>query len=115
RGEHPSTCFLLYSKQTQDARERLEAMASTTDGFVISEIDAKIRGAGNILGKEQSGTLSGLKIADINTDFAIMQSARKSAFGIVERDSRLEEPGHESIRDHYLHHCHGKISLGDVG
>jgi len=61
RGTHSSSCFLLHAKLTSDARERLEAMASTTDGFVISEIDASIRGAGNLLGKEQSGTFSGLK------------------------------------------------------
>ncbi|NTU96330.1 MAG: ATP-dependent DNA helicase RecG [Chlorobiaceae bacterium] len=115
RAKHLSTCFLLYAKQTQDARERLEAMVSTTDGFVISEIDARIRGAGNILGKEQSGTLSGLKIADINTDFTIMQSAREAAFGLIACDGRLEEPGHGMIRAHYLRHYHGKMILADIG
>jgi ATP-dependent DNA helicase RecG len=115
RGEHRSTCFLLYAKQTRDSLERLDAMASTTDGFIISEIDARIRGAGNILGKEQSGMLNGLKIADINTDFAIMQSARKAAFGLVERDGRLEEARHGMIRSHYLHHYHERLTLADIG
>ncbi|NTW57101.1 MAG: ATP-dependent DNA helicase RecG [Chlorobiaceae bacterium] len=115
RGQHPSTCFLLYAKQTLDARERLDAMASTTDGFVISETDARIRGAGNILGKEQSGTLSGLKIADINADFAIMQSARRAAFDLVKRDGRLEQPENGMVRSHYLRHYHERFILADVG
>ncbi len=115
RGEHCSTCFMLYARMTEDARERLEAMVSTTDGFVISEIDARIRGAGNILGKEQSGALSGLKIADINTDFAIMQSAHKAAFVLVADDPRLERAENGMIRSHYLRHYHERFTLADVG
>ncbi len=115
RGQHPSTCFLLYAKQTLDARERLDAMASTTDGFLISEIDAEIRGTGNILGKEQSGTLSGLKIADISADFAIMQSARRAAFDLVDRDGRLEQPENGMVRSHYLRHYHERFTMADVG
>jgi ATP-dependent DNA helicase RecG len=115
RGEHRSTCFMLASLMTGDARERLDAMVSSMDGFVISEIDARIRGAGNILGKEQSGTLSGLRIADISSDFAIMQSARQAAFDLVEMDSDLGDAGHGMIRSHYLRHYHERFSLADVG
>ena len=115
RGEHPSSCFLLYAKMTADARERLGAMESTNDGFVISEIDAKIRGAGNILGKEQSGTLSGLRIADLNTDYAIMQSARSAAFALVEQDGQLRSAEHVLIRECYLRQYHDRFSLADIG
>ena len=115
RGEHRSTCFLLYAKLTDEARERLDAMVSTTDGFVISEIDAKIRGAGNILGKEQSGTLSGLRIADLNTDFDIMQSARSAAFNLVEHDGRLQDPGHSMIRSYYERYYRERSTLADIG
>ena len=115
RGEHRSTCFLLHAKLTADARERLEAMESTTDGFLISEIDARIRGAGNILGKEQSGTLSGLRIADLNRDFDIMLSAREAAFRIVEEDGQLRRADHAMIRSWYLHHYHDRFSLADIG
>ena len=115
RGEYPSTCFLLYSKLTAEARERLSAMESTTDGFLISEIDAKIRGAGNILGKEQSGTLSGLRIADLSKDFHIMESARSAAFGVVEEDGQLRKPEHAMIRSCYLRHYHERFALSDIG
>jgi len=115
RGAHRSTCFLLYAKLTEEARERLAAMESTTDGFMISEIDARIRGAGNILGKEQSGTLSGLRIADLNCDFDIMQSARSAAFRLVEQDSRLQEAENVMIRSFYRRYWHDRSSLADIG
>ena len=90
-------------------------MESTTDGFVISEIDARIRGAGNILGKEQSGTLSGLRIADLNSDFDIMQSARSAAFKLVEQDGRLQDPDHRMIRSYYNCYYRERSSLADIG
>ena len=115
RGEHRSTCFLLYAKQTDEARERLAAMESTTDGFIISEIDAKIRGVGNILGKEQSGTLSGLRIADLNCDFDIMQSARSAAFKLVAEDTLLKAAENSMIRSYYDCYYRERSSLGDIG
>ena len=115
RGKYPSYCFLLYAKMSVDARERLAAMESTNDGFVISEIDARIRGAGNILGKEQSGTLSCLRIADLNTDYTIMQSARSAAFALVEQDGQLRAAEHVMIRDCYERQYHDRFSLADIG
>jgi ATP-dependent DNA helicase RecG len=115
RGGHRSTCFLLYAKMSVDARERLAAMESTTDGFLISEMDAKIRGAGNILGKEQSGTLSGLRVADLNKDFDIMQSARAAAFQLVDEDFQLRRAEHRHIRECYLRHYHDRFALADIG
>jgi ATP-dependent DNA helicase RecG len=115
RGEHRSTCLLLCSKPTADARERLEAMVSTTDGFIISEIDARIRGVGNILGKEQSGTLSGLRIADLNLDYDVMQSARSAAFRVVAEDGQLRRAEHAVIRAYYLRHYHDRFTLAEIG
>jgi len=115
RGEHRSTCFLLYAKLTDEARERLAAMDSTTDGFTISEIDARIRGAGNILGKEQSGTLSGLRIADLNSDVDIMQSARTAAFQVVEQDGPLQAANHSMIKRYYHRYVQERSSLADIG
>ena len=115
RSEYRSTCILLYTKLTEDARERLAAIESTTDGFIISETDARIRGAGNILGKEQSGTLSGLRIADLNCDFDIMQSARAAAFKLVEQDGRLQDADHKMIRSYYERYYRERSSLADIG
>lgn len=115
RGRHQSYCFLLYETLGSDARERLSAMESTNDGFRLSEIDAALRGAGNVLGKEQSGAMTGLKVADITRDYHIMCSARRAAFEIVKKDARLREPAHTTIREYYREHYHDKFVLADIG
>ncbi|MCG8377322.1 MAG: ATP-dependent DNA helicase RecG [Chlorobiales bacterium] len=115
RGQHQSYCFLLYAVLGDDARERLSAMESTTDGFRLSEIDAALRGTGNILGKEQSGVTAGLKIADISRDYDIMCSARKAAFELVRGDMYLRDPANEMIRNHYREHYHERFLLVDIG
>jgi len=115
RGEHGSTCFLICSMPTAEARGRLEAMVSTNDGFIISEIDARIRGVGNVLGKEQSGTLNGLKIADLTRDFDIMQSARIAAFRVIAEDAQLRAAEHGVIKAHYLRYYQDRVTLADIG
>lgn len=115
RGVHASSCFLVYSKLSADARERLQAVASTNDGFRLSEIDLQIRGAGNLLGREQSGTANILRIADFIADAGIMQEARAAAFDLVSRDPRLSEPGHSMIRGYYRDHFMRRVSCAGVG
>ncbi|NTV02965.1 MAG: ATP-dependent DNA helicase RecG [Chlorobiaceae bacterium] len=115
RGEHRSSCFLVYSSFSGDARERLQAVASTSDGFRLSEIDLKIRGAGNMLGREQSGTVNGLRIADLLADASIMRSAREAAFDLVRNDERLEQPAHRRIRDYFYGKFRKRVELADVG
>ena len=115
RGVHRSACFLVYSKLSGDAGERLRAVESTCDGFRLSEIDLQIRGAGNLLGKEQSGAVSGLRIADLLADAGIMHAARAAAFDLAERDCRLEQPIHAKIRAYYFDHFRKRVELADVG
>jgi ATP-dependent DNA helicase RecG len=115
RGVQSSSCFLVYSKLSGDAKERLQAVGSTTDGFRLSEIDLQIRGAGNMLGREQSGTVSGLRIADLLTDAGIMRSAREAAFDLVERDRELRQPAHAAVRAYYFDHFRRMVELADVG
>jgi ATP-dependent DNA helicase RecG len=115
RGVHRSSCFLVYSNLSGDARERLQAVSSTTDGFRLSEIDLRIRGAGNMLGREQSGTVSELRIADLLVDGGIMRSARAAAFELVSLDSRLEQPANAKIRSYYFDHFRRRVELADVG
>ena len=115
RGKHQSYCFLVHAKHGADASERLSAMENTNDGFRLSEIDAALRGTGNVLGKEQSGIISGLKIADIIRDYDIMRSARRAAFEVVDRDPGLQDPGNSMIREYYRKHYHGKYTLADIG
>ena len=68
RGAMASHCVLLYQAPwTDDARERLKAMAETTDGFVIAERDLELRGPGDFFGTRQSG-LPTLRIGDLVRD-----------------------------------------------
>jgi ATP-dependent DNA helicase RecG len=87
-------------KRSNEAKQRLEAMVRTTDGFEISEEDLKIRGAGDFFGTRQSG-LPDLKMADITKDQDILEEARTAAFDLVERDPTLSDDAHARLKAHY--------------
>lgn len=89
RGNKTSTCILLYdSKIGNVAKERLSVMRNTNDGFIISEKDLKLRGAGEILGTRQSGEQS-FKILDIDIHENLIKIADKEAKIIVNKDPNL--------------------------
>ena len=84
RGEHASTCVLLYQAPwTDDARERLRAMADTSDGFVIAERDLQLRGPGDFFGTRQSG-LPTLRAGDLTRDVDLLERAYEEARARVE-------------------------------
>jgi ATP-dependent DNA helicase RecG len=90
RGADQSYCILMTShKLTTEARKRIETMVNTTDGFVIAEVDLKLRGPGDIEGTQQSGIPFDLKIANLGEDGQIIQLARDTAQQILEKDSEL--------------------------
>lgn len=116
RGSEQSHCYLVYSGSlSPDARKRLQAMEECNDGFKISEIDASLRGMGNILGKEQSGNVPGLKISDLKEDYETLCSAKRAAFELIARDPQLRMPEHQQTRAYYLAHYHERFGLADVG
>ncbi len=116
RGSEQSYCYLVYSgRLSADAKERLQAMEQSCDGFYISEVDARIRGAGNILGTEQSGNISDLKIANPSEDIETLQSAKEVAFKLIASDPQLRKPEHQVVRRYYLNHYHERFGLADVG
>ena len=79
RGAHESVCVLLYqSPWSEDARERLKAMADTTDGFVIAERDLKLRGPGDFFGTRQHG-LPQLRTGDLTRDVSLLEMAYAEA------------------------------------
>ena len=84
RGSWESFCILLYQAPwSDDARERLKAMASTTDGFVIAERDLELRGPGDVFGTRQSG-LPRLRTGDLVRDRDLMEEAHREARRLVE-------------------------------
>jgi ATP-dependent DNA helicase RecG len=83
RGAWASYCVLLYqSPWTDDARERLKALASSTDGFAIAERDLELRGPGDFFGTRQSG-LPALRTGDLVRDRDIMEEAHREARALV--------------------------------
>jgi ATP-dependent DNA helicase RecG len=83
RGAWESHCVLLFQAPwTDDARERLKAMAETTDGFVIAERDLALRGPGDFFGTRQSG-LPMLRTGDLVRDRDIMEEAHREARRLV--------------------------------
>jgi ATP-dependent DNA helicase RecG len=91
RGEWDSVCVLMYQAPwSDDARERLKTMASTTDGFAIAERDLELRGPGDVFGTRQSG-LPKLRTGDLVRDRDIMESAHHEARRLVERGGLTEE------------------------
>ncbi len=79
RGREQSFCILLYhTPLSQHARERLKTLRETNDGFVIAQKDLEIRGAGELLGTRQTGSIS-FKVADLIRDQHLLPSVEGSA------------------------------------
>lgn len=115
RGTEQSYCILMADyKQSAEAKTRLEVMASTTDGFVISEEDLKLRGAGDFFGTRQSG-LPDLKIANITQDADILTRAREAAFALIENDPHLRIPENELTRNHFLRSAPKSLGMARIG
>lgn len=91
RGGHAGLCLLLSAAEDATlALERLEAVASTTDGFKLSEIDLELRREGDVLGSTQSGGRSALKLLRVVRDAELIQTARSDAAEILAADPTLE-------------------------
>ena len=85
RGSNASSCVLLYQPPlSQMARQRLDTMRSTGDGFLIAEKDLELRGPGELLGTRQTG-LVGFRIADLARDADLLPAVQRIA-GAVLRD-----------------------------
>ena len=83
RGSQASSCVLLYQPPlSQMARERLDTMRSTGDGFVIAEKDLELRGPGELLGTRQTG-LVGFRIADLARDADLLPRVQQIAEALV--------------------------------
>ncbi|MGM9559010.1 ATP-dependent DNA helicase RecG [Anaerovibrio slackiae] len=90
RGEYASYCIFVAEERTEAARQRMEIMERTTDGFVLAEEDLKLRGPGQFFGSMQHG-LPDLKIADVGQDIDILLRARQAAMETVKGREGLPE------------------------
>ena len=90
RGQWPSTCVLFdeSAPDNEAARERLAAMAGTTDGFELADEDLRLRGEGTLFDIRQSG-LPDLRLARLAEDTELVRQAREDAFAVIEADPDL--------------------------
>lgn len=97
RGADKSYCVLV-TKETvgRDTKKRLNIMTETTDGFLISEADMKLRGPGDMEGTQQSGLSFALNVANLATDGQILNYARQAALKVLNANPELvEAPGED--------------------
>jgi len=91
RGSEKSYCILVApAKLGEEARQRLETMVRTRNGFEIAEIDLKLRGPGEFFGTRQHGEL-GFRLANPLRDHDWLERARREAFALAEKPANAEE------------------------
>lgn len=114
RSEHASQCLLIaYASLSEDGKARLDAIQKSNDGFAIAEEDLKIRGPGDFMGTRQSGTPI-LRMANLIRDVKILESARKEAFALIDRDPLLELPEHQNLKQGMHHYLGDKLNLLNI-
>ena len=90
RGAAASHCLLINDSRNAQARQRLEVLVRSSDGFEIAEMDLRLRGPGQVLGTRQSG-LPDLALASLSDDGAVLDQAREAAQALMARDPDLAE------------------------
>jgi ATP-dependent DNA helicase RecG len=112
RGGDQSYCLLITEKLNDTGKERIRTMVESQDGFVIAEMDLKLRGPGEFFGTKQSG-LPSLRIANILRDPDILAAARHEARAFVERPPSQQDfaKAVTYIRDHWQRR-YGLVSVG---
>jgi ATP-dependent DNA helicase RecG len=98
RGGVPGLCLLVTeSPAGTPARQRVEAVAATLDGFELAEVDLELRGEGDVLGDAQSGARSSLKLLRVVKDADLIAEARVVAERVLQDDPALiRHPGLEA-------------------
>jgi ATP-dependent DNA helicase RecG len=116
RGEHPSVCFAVSDEEiTPEARERLEALVRTTDGFELAEVDLELRGEGTLFGGAQSGR-NDLRLASLRTDRDWVERARQQAGDLLTGDVALEaHPGLAAELDWFVERLTRDAAEGTEG
>jgi len=109
-----SLCVFITEPTTDDALSRMDAIASTNDGFKVAELDLQIRGMGEILGTKQSG-LPPMKQARIPEDIELLQLAKRDAKAMIADDPELREARHEKLRKVLMLQYGPALGLVDVG
>jgi ATP-dependent DNA helicase RecG len=130
RSSHQSYCLLMAASMGQgktqrgqrsqehqelmsSARERLEALIRSNDGFVIAEDDLRIRGPGDFFGLRQWG-MPEFRVANLVRDGDLLQQARQEAFSLLKSDQGLKDQAHQGLREAMLRKWEKKLELGSI-
>ncbi|MGV2902961.1 ATP-dependent DNA helicase RecG [Microbacterium sp. AGC62] len=98
RGGVPGLCLLVTEAESGSlARDRVDAVAATLDGFALAEVDLELRGEGDVLGAAQAGVRSSLKLLRVVKDAALITRAREVAEKILTDDPMLQQ--HPGLRE----------------
>jgi len=98
RGDKPSSCLLFYADPLGSlARQRLDVMRKSEDGFYIAEEDLRLRGPGEVLGTRQSGAPT-FRLADLAVHANLLSAARDDVKLILSRDPDLMSPRGQAMR-----------------
>lgn len=112
RGAEQSYCVAFHTGP--EPSERLRAFAATTDGFRLAEEDLRIRGQGDLFGREQHGVAT-LRFADLEKDRDLLDEARRRARAIVDRDPFLSHREHRRLARELEERYAGREALYQVG
>ncbi|MFH1619506.1 MAG: ATP-dependent DNA helicase RecG, partial [bacterium] len=101
RGESESQCMLVAECRTKEAKDRIDIVCSTHDGFRIGEKDMQMRGPGEVMGVRQHGELE-LRLGDLVRDAGILREAVEDRDALLKADPDLTFPEHRSFRNRLL-------------
>ncbi len=114
RGAEQSYCVLMTkSELSNEAQKRISTMCETNDGFRISETDLELRGPGNILGTQQSGTID-FKKTDLVQDKVIVSLSKSAIDQLLSADPQLQLEKNKSIRKFFMAHHKNKFHWAKI-
>ncbi|MBS0165838.1 MAG: ATP-dependent DNA helicase RecG [Nitrospira sp.] len=114
RGKSESSRRTLGGEEPMSAaRERLEALVRSNDGFVIAEDDLRIRGPGEFFGLRQWG-MPEFRVANLMRDADLLEQARQEAFSLLQSDPGLKESAHQGVREAMFRKWEKKLELGSI-
>ena len=114
RSSLQSHCFLIHHKQTDISKKRLRIMEKTSDGFIISDEDLKLRGPGDFFGTKQHGYIN-TGLINFSQDREIITRCRKKAFDIIDKDSKLCLSENQLIKQEFIENYKSMLEFINIG
>ncbi len=113
RGDAQSYCIMVNCSKSKHAKERLDILNQSNDGFKIASEDLKLRGPGDFFGIRQSGEMQ-FALGDIYQDAAILQQTSEEVQKLLENDPNLEQESSKNLKiylDSFLENRRNKLNL----